>query len=136
MFPHYHSAITSELKRKKTTLQKREVRTERVARRPQFKPEGGRRRRDLQDRSYTGLQLIEGQAAEESRVTAPTMRSFGAGCVRLGGKRLTQIEVAIRLHVPQSFISKCESSERRVAAVEVQYFAYLYKKPLSYFDVL
>ncbi|MFP4438472.1 MAG: helix-turn-helix domain-containing protein [Chloroflexaceae bacterium] len=39
---------------------------------------------------------------------------------------LTQIEVAQRLGKPQSYVSKCESGERRVDAVEVAAFARLY----------
>jgi len=34
---------------------------------------------------------------------------------------------------PQSFVSKCETGERRLDVVEVQEFAKLYKRPLSYF---
>jgi len=48
---------------------------------------------------------------------------------------LTQVEVAARLGKPQSFVSKCESGERRVDVVELQIFAGLYDKPLSYFAV-
>lgn len=47
--------------------------------------------------------------------------------------RLTQVEVAKHLEVPQSFISKCESGERRVDIVELQALARLYKKALTYF---
>lgn len=47
--------------------------------------------------------------------------------------KLTQVEVAQRLRRPQSFVSKCESGERRVDAVELQEFAKIYHKPLSYF---
>ncbi len=36
---------------------------------------------------------------------------------------------------PQSFVSKCESGERRVDFVELQYFARTYKKPLSFFQL-
>ena len=36
----------------------------------------------------------------------------------------------------QSFISKCESGERRVDIVELQYLAKIYKKALNYFEVL
>ncbi len=39
---------------------------------------------------------------------------------------LTQSEVAQRLGKPQSYVSKCESGERRVDAVEVAAFARLY----------
>jgi transcriptional regulator with XRE-family HTH domain len=43
------------------------------------------------------------------------------------------MEVAKHLGVPQSFISKCESGERRVDVVELQVLAALYKRTLSYF---
>jgi transcriptional regulator with XRE-family HTH domain len=46
---------------------------------------------------------------------------------------LTQVEVARKLRRPQSFVSKCESGERRVDAVELIEFARLYRKPLSFF---
>lgn len=46
---------------------------------------------------------------------------------------LTQTEVAEQLHVPQSFVSKCESGERRVDVVELMDFAGIYQKPLLYF---
>ncbi len=46
---------------------------------------------------------------------------------------LTQAEVALRLRRPQSFVSKCESGERRVDVVELVEFARLYGKKLPYF---
>ncbi len=46
---------------------------------------------------------------------------------------LTQVQVADALAQPQSFVSKCESGERRVDAVELERFAKLYGKPLSFF---
>lgn len=49
------------------------------------------------------------------------------------GAGLTQVEVARRLRVPQSYVSKSESGERRVDAVELADFARLYRKPLSFF---
>jgi len=50
---------------------------------------------------------------------------------RLAG--LTQTEVAAQLRRPQSFVSKCESGERRVDVVELAEFAQLYRKQLNYF---
>jgi len=40
---------------------------------------------------------------------------------------------AARLREPQSYVSKCESGERRVDGVELAEFARLYKKDLAYF---
>jgi ribosome-binding protein aMBF1 (putative translation factor) len=39
---------------------------------------------------------------------------------------LTQSEVALRLNKPQSYVSKCESGDRRIDATEVIAFADLY----------
>jgi hypothetical protein len=36
--------------------------------------------------------------------------------------------------VPQSFLSKCESGERRVDFVELREFARVYGVPLKFFD--
>lgn len=46
---------------------------------------------------------------------------------------LTQVEVAGLLKVPQSYVSKCESGERRVDVVELADFAELYQKDVIYF---
>jgi len=46
---------------------------------------------------------------------------------------LTQVEVAELLNQPQSYVSRCESGERRVDIVELSDFAALYNKPLSHF---
>ena len=46
---------------------------------------------------------------------------------------LTQAQVAAKLRRPQSFVSKCESGERRVDVVELQAFARLYRKDLNFF---
>ena len=46
---------------------------------------------------------------------------------------LTQEEVAARLKVHQSYVSKCESGERRVDVVELSDFAVIYKRPLDFF---
>jgi transcriptional regulator with XRE-family HTH domain len=47
--------------------------------------------------------------------------------------KLTQAQVAARLRRPQSFVSKCESGERRVDVVELLEFARLYRKELPFF---
>lgn len=46
---------------------------------------------------------------------------------------MTQTEVARRLGKPQSYVSKCESGERRVDVVELRAFATIYSKRLDYF---
>jgi transcriptional regulator with XRE-family HTH domain len=46
---------------------------------------------------------------------------------------LTQAQAAKALGKPQSYLSKCESGERRVDVVELERFAKLYAKPFSYF---
>jgi transcriptional regulator with XRE-family HTH domain len=46
---------------------------------------------------------------------------------------LSQAAVARRLGKPQSFVSKCESGERRVDVVELKAFARVYSLPITYF---
>lgn len=46
---------------------------------------------------------------------------------------LTQVDASRRLGKPQSYISKVESGERRVDAVEVRAFARLYGIRITYF---
>jgi transcriptional regulator with XRE-family HTH domain len=46
---------------------------------------------------------------------------------------LTQIEVARRLRRPQSYVSKCESGERRIDVIELAEFANLYGKSIEFF---
>ena len=46
---------------------------------------------------------------------------------------LTQVQVALALGKPQSFVSKCENGERRVDILELADFAQLYGKPLDFF---
>ena len=45
----------------------------------------------------------------------------------------TQIQAAAALRRPQSFVSKCESGERRVDVIELEDFARIYRKALTYF---
>ena len=46
---------------------------------------------------------------------------------------LSQREVAQALDKPQSYVSKCESGERRVDVVELQAFAALYRRSIESF---
>lgn len=46
---------------------------------------------------------------------------------------LSQAQVARRLGKPQSYVSKCESGERRVDVVELAQFARVYGVAYSYF---
>jgi len=46
---------------------------------------------------------------------------------------MTQEKVAEVLKLPQSYISKCESGERRIDVIELARFSKLYKKELKYF---
>lgn len=46
---------------------------------------------------------------------------------------LSQEEVAERLGTSQSFVSRSETGERRMDVIELQVFAAIYQKPMSYF---
>jgi len=59
---------------------------------------------------------------------------FSAGCDKHGWRQgFTQAEAARQLGKPQSYVSKCESGERRVDVVELAEFARLYRKGLEFF---
>ena len=57
------------------------------------------------------------------------VRSHGLLCVSVP---LWQ-KVAAILDQPQSYVSKCESGEKRVDIIELYRFAKIYKKPIEYF---
>ena len=67
-------------------------------------------------------------------IYSPAYRAFLA---RLRKARadagLTQEQVARQLGRPQSFVSKCESGERRVDVVELMDFARVYRMAINYF---
>lgn len=46
---------------------------------------------------------------------------------------LTQAQVARKLHRPQSHISNVESGQQRVDVIELQRFAKMYGKDITYF---
>jgi len=46
---------------------------------------------------------------------------------------LTQVQVAKALSKTQSFVTKCELGERRIDPIDLQRFARLYRKPLTFF---
>ena len=46
---------------------------------------------------------------------------------------LSQRDVARKLRKPQSFVSKCETGERRIDPVELEVFARLYGRPVGFF---
>ena len=48
-------------------------------------------------------------------------------------KGLTQVQVAKKLKRPQSYISNIESGQQRVDVVELQVFAKMYGKDITYF---
>jgi transcriptional regulator with XRE-family HTH domain len=49
---------------------------------------------------------------------------------------LTQVQAAEALGRPQSFVSKCESGERRLDVLELSAFGALYGKDLDFFTGL
>ena len=78
--------------------------------------------------------LHMGHKVRRSPVHAPEYQSLLARlreARRMAG--LTQAEVAKALKRPQSYVTKCETGERRIDPIDLQKFAKLYHRPLSYF---
>jgi transcriptional regulator with XRE-family HTH domain len=46
---------------------------------------------------------------------------------------LTQVQAAAKLRATQTFVSKCERGERRIDVIELNRFAKLYGRSLSWF---
>ena len=46
---------------------------------------------------------------------------------------LMQVDVAMKIKKPQSYISKIERGERRVDVAELSILAKIYKKPIGFF---
>ena len=71
----------------------------------------------------------------------PTPKTRSAAYKRFLGKlikarreaELSQRDAARRLRTTQSYVSRCETGDRRVDIVELQRFAHVYGKPVSYF---
>jgi transcriptional regulator with XRE-family HTH domain len=69
--------------------------------------------------------------------TTPHQALYDAFLQRLASAReeagLTQREVSQRLGMAHSFLSKCETGERRIDVMELIQLAQLYGKPPGYF---
>lgn len=48
---------------------------------------------------------------------------------------MSQLDVALRLGRPQSFISKVETDQREVHAIDLMLLAKIYRQPLEYFTI-
>lgn len=65
---------------------------------------------------------------------APAYRRFLERlCEARRAAGMTQSDVAARLGKPQSYVSKCESGERRVDVIELDGFARLYRREIAEF---
>jgi transcriptional regulator with XRE-family HTH domain len=69
--------------------------------------------------------------------TTPYQATYDAFLGRLVAAReeanLTQREVSAKMGMSHSFLSKCETGDRRVDVIEFLQLAKLYSKPLAFF---
>ena len=69
--------------------------------------------------------------------TTPYQATYDAFLGRLVAAReeasLTQREVSAKMGMSHSFLSKCETGDRRVNVIEFLQLANLYSKPLAFF---
>ena len=69
--------------------------------------------------------------------TAPHQQAYDNLLVRLVKAReesgMSQREVCAKMSMPHSFLSKCETGDRRIDIMEFLQLAKLYNKPLSFF---
>ena len=69
--------------------------------------------------------------------TTPYQATYDAFLGRLVAAReeanLTQREVSAKMGMSHSFLSKCETGDRRVDVIEFLQLANLYSKPLAFF---
>jgi transcriptional regulator with XRE-family HTH domain len=70
------------------------------------------------------------EAQSTGRATSRCYAIFGRARLEAG---LTQEEAGRALGKPKSFVSKCELGERRIDPIDLQDFAALYGKPLTFF---
>ena len=84
----------------------------------------------------TKHQALETRKSRKAR-TAPFQETYDVFLERLIRAReeagLTQRQVSARMGMAHSFLSKCETGERRVDVIEFLQLAKLYGKSLDYF---
>jgi hypothetical protein len=74
------------------------------------------------------------ESAGMSNSISKVPREFTATMSFLAKRNSVPRNASRLLSRPQSFVSKCESGERRIDFVELQHLARIYRRPLSYFE--
>ena len=84
----------------------------------------------------TRAKAAETRKSRKARTT-PYQATYDTFLMRLIEAReqagLTQRDVSEQMHMSHSFLSKCETGERRVDVIEFLQLAKIYSKPLDYF---